>query len=57
MRAYQIAYKTSGGKIHYQSLTYAEGIAYKNLSSDEERAAFIKDRIQHQKIVDGLNTW
>jgi len=57
MGGYQIAYKTSDGKIRYHPLTYAEGTAYNKLSSDDERTKFVKDRIDHQKIIDGLNSW
>lgn len=56
-KRFQVGYRTNDGKVHYQPLSYEEGIRYNNLKTDIERTEFIKDRISNSKIVDALNKW
>ena len=58
MKKYQVGYRRADGSVGYCPLTYEEKIHYEDLGDDKEKQIeYIKDRIDHAKITDAMNTW
>jgi hypothetical protein len=57
MKNYQVGYRLPDGHVRYCPLSHSEGMEYNSLKSDDDRTAYIKNKIEQIKIQEGLNKW